>query len=175
MTNWDNSCMAKHVVGTVDEIPPGERKIVDIAGRSIGVFNVGGEFYALRNTCPHQGGPLCQGRLTGFIMARVPGEYSYTRRGEILRCPWHGWEFDVKTGQSWFDPVQTRVRAYPVTVETVETVEAGDSDAGEGAAGAEPALTDPLAGLEKGPYTAETYEVTLESRAEKQVIVIEVP
>ena len=159
--------MAKHVVGTVEEIPPGERKIVEIAGRSIGVFNVGGEFYALRNTCPHQGGPLCQGRLTGFVMARVPGEYTYTRRGEILRCPWHGWEFDVKTGQSWFDPVQTRVRAYPVTVETVETAEIDE--------GATQTNGDPLAGLERGPYTAETYDVTLENRAEKQVIVIEIP
>src|SRR6187402_1381634 len=112
--------MAKYVVGAVEDIPPGERKIVEIAGRSIGVFNVGGEFYALRNTCPHQGGPLCQGQLTGFLMARVPGDYSYTRRGEILRCPWHGWEFDVKTGQSWFDPTQTRVRAYSVTVVTLK-------------------------------------------------------
>ena len=49
------------VVGTVDEIPPGGRKIVEVAGRSIGVFNVGGEFFALRNRCPHQGGPLCEG------------------------------------------------------------------------------------------------------------------
>src|SRR3954469_5008651 len=116
--NLDYSCMAKHVVGMVEEIPPGERKILEIAGRAIGVFNVAGEFYALRNTCPHQGGPLCQGRLTGFVMARIPGEYTYTRKGEILRCPWHGWEFGVKTGQSWFDPPQTGGRAYTVTVET---------------------------------------------------------
>jgi nitrite reductase/ring-hydroxylating ferredoxin subunit len=159
--------MAKHVVGAVDEIAPGERKIVEIAGRSIGVFNVGGEFYAMRNTCPHQGGPLCQGQLTGFLMARVPGDYSYTRRGEILRCPWHGWEFDVKTGQSWFDPLQTRVRAYPVTVETVET--------DEGATAAAPANAEGGAGLEKGPYVAETYPVSLEKHAEKQVIVVEIP
>jgi nitrite reductase/ring-hydroxylating ferredoxin subunit len=159
--------MPKHVVGTVDEIPPGERKIIEVAGRSIGVFNVGGEFYALRNTCPHQGGPLCQGRLTGLLMARVPGEYSYTHRGQILRCPWHGWEFDVKTGQSWFDPVQTRVRAYPVTVETVAVETDADVASATGAEFPE--------GLEKGPYIAETYDVTLENRAEKQMIVIEIP
>ena len=155
--------MAKHVVGTVDELPPGARKIVDIAGRSIGVFNVGGEFYALRNTCPHQSGPLCEGRLTGFLMARVPGEYSYTRRGEILRCPWHGWEFDIKTGQSWFDPLQTRVRAYPVTVEAMES-----SDA---VAGSDSADAELLEGLEQGPYVAETYDVTVE----KQFVVVEIP
>jgi len=101
--------MAKHRVATVDEIPVGGRKLVDIAGRSIGVFNINGEYFALRNTCPHQGGALCEGLLTGFLTADVPGEYEYTRRGEILRCPWHGWEFDVKTGQSWVDPEKTRV------------------------------------------------------------------
>ena len=63
--------MAKYRVATVEEIPIGGRKLVTIAGRSIGVFNIDGEFYALRNTCPHQGGPLCQGRLTGFLMAAL--------------------------------------------------------------------------------------------------------
>jgi len=169
--------MAKHVVATVEEILPGERKIVEVAGRTIGVFNVAGEFYALRNTCPHQGGPLCQGRLTGFVMARVPGEYSYTRKGEILRCPWHGWEFDVKTGQSWFDPMQTRVRAYPVTVET--RVMEGDEPE-NGLESLPPQSTEeaedaPQEGLTKGPYVAETYNVQIEKQAEKQVIVVEIP
>lgn len=85
-----------------------------LEGRSIGVFNVGGEFFALRNVCPHQGGPLCQGVLSGFVVAGAPGEYRYLRRGEILRCPWHGWEFDLRTGQSYVDPARTRVRIYPV-------------------------------------------------------------
>ena len=109
--------MSKHVVGTVDEIPPGGRKIVEVAGRSIGVFNVAGEFFALRNRCPHQGGPLCRGSVSGFVSSTGPGEYVYDRHGEILRCPWHGWEFDVRTGQSWFNPEKQRVRRYPVTVE----------------------------------------------------------
>jgi 3-phenylpropionate/trans-cinnamate dioxygenase ferredoxin subunit len=150
--------MAKHVVATVDEIPPGERKIVTIGGRTIGVFNVAGEYYALRNSCPHQGGPLCAGRLTGFLEARVPGEYTYTRRGEILRCPWHGWEFDIKTGQSWFDPARVRVRAYPVSVESV----ALEEDLQE---------SQPPVGRQPGPYKAETYEVTVE----RQYVVLEVP
>ena len=51
--------MAKHLVATVEEIPPGTRKLVEIAGRSIGLFNLAGEFFALRNRCPHQAGPLC--------------------------------------------------------------------------------------------------------------------
>ena len=67
--------MTRHVVATVDEIPPGGRKIVEIAGRSLGVFNIGGEYFALRNRCPHQGGPLCVGHLTGFAFSTTPGEY----------------------------------------------------------------------------------------------------
>jgi nitrite reductase/ring-hydroxylating ferredoxin subunit len=142
--------MTKYIVATIDEIAPGGRKIVEVAGRSIGLFNIGGQFFALRNSCPHQGGPLCSGRLTGFISARVPGEYSYTRQGEMLRCPWHGWEFDIKTGQSWFDPAQMRVRSYQVTVEQID-----------------PALVTPeppAPGLQAGPYVAESYAVTVEQR-----------
>jgi 3-phenylpropionate/trans-cinnamate dioxygenase ferredoxin subunit len=138
--------MPKHIIATVDEIPPGERKLVEVAGRSIGVFNVNGEFYAIRNNCPHQGGPLCAGYLTGFVMADKPGEYTYIKKGEIVRCPWHGWEFDVKTGQSWFDPVKMRVRSYPVAVEQLGPDR----------------LTPPAPGLELGPYVAETYPVTVE-------------
>lgn len=73
--------MASHPVARVDEIPPGERKIVEIAGRSIGVFNLGGEFFALRNRCPHQGGPLCVGQRLGAISATGPGDYVHDRPG----------------------------------------------------------------------------------------------
>jgi len=138
--------MAKHIIGTVDEIPPGDRKLVTIEGREIGVFNVHGEFYALRNRCPHQGGALCKGRVSGFVTANVPGEYEYTRKGEILRCPWHGWEYDIKTGQSWVDPSSVRVRSYEVEIAQGAEIE-GEGD---------------MAGLGKGPYVAETYEVTVE-------------
>lgn len=132
-----------HVIALVSEIPPGSRKIVEIAGRSIGVFNAGGQFYALRNRCPHQGGPLCEGRLSGSVVSSKAGEYEYVRDGEILRCPWHGWEFDIKTGQSWFDPAGVHVRTYPVTIES----------SGSGPKAAEPA---------DRAYQAETYEVTIE-------------
>jgi 3-phenylpropionate/trans-cinnamate dioxygenase ferredoxin subunit len=102
------------VVGRAAEILPGGRRIVTLEGRSVGVFNVGGELFALRNACPHQGGPLCQGVLSGLAVPGPAGEYRYVRRGEILRCPWHGWEFDVRTGQSYVDPAHARVRTYPV-------------------------------------------------------------
>lgn len=151
--------MAKHIVATVDEIPVGGRKIVEIGGRSIGVFNVDGAFFALRNSCPHQGGPLCQGNITGFLMADEPGEFSYTRRGEIVRCPWHGWEFDIKTGQSWFDPAKTRVRAYDVSVAAGPELTA------------ETETAENNAGIQKGPYQAETYPVSVD----QQYVVVDVP
>ena len=149
--------MGKHIVAGVEELPPGGRKVVEVAGRSIGVFNVGGEFYALRNSCPHQGGPLCTGSIAGFVTSTGPGEYQLTRQGEILRCPWHGWEFDIRTGQSWFDPRKVRVRRYEVHVASEDAV----------------ATIDPAAPveMEKGPYAAETYPVTVERR----YVVIEVP
>jgi nitrite reductase/ring-hydroxylating ferredoxin subunit len=148
--------MAKYIVAALDEIPPGSRKIVEVAGRSIGVFNIAGEFYALRNRCPHQGGPLCEGKLSGLIQAVKPGEYQYSRSQEILRCPWHGWEFDIKTGQSWVDPAKTRVRRYEVMVEPGTALEENGQTS----------LSQPI----KGPYIAETYMVSIE----QQYIVVEV-
>jgi len=108
----------KYVVGSTEEIPPGERKIVTVAGQSIGVFNVDGEYFALRNRCPHQGGALCEGKLWGVLNAEVPGDFRYSATREILTCPWHGWEFHVRTGQSWCDPQRLRVKSYDVRVET---------------------------------------------------------
>jgi 3-phenylpropionate/trans-cinnamate dioxygenase ferredoxin subunit len=115
--------MRRYIVGKVSELPPGERKIVEVQGRSIGVFNVHGTYYALRNSCPHQGAPLCLGAITGMAMPSKPGEYVWTREGEILRCPWHGWEFDVTSGRSVCNPHRTRVKTYEVTVEEDESVE----------------------------------------------------
>jgi nitrite reductase/ring-hydroxylating ferredoxin subunit len=149
--------MAKYIVATVEEIPPGGRKIVEVAGRSIGVFNLGGSFFALRNRCPHQGGPLCQGTLGGLVVSRGPGEYQFTRPGEILRCPWHGWEFDIRTGASWVEPERLHVRRYEVTVEH--------------AGAAAPDEQSAAPGLERGPYTAEVYPVAVE----QQRVVVDIP
>lgn len=110
--------MAKRfVVCRTDELPPGERKIVEADGRSIGVFNIKGKYYALRNVCPHQFAPLCLGRIKGTSLPSKVGEYLYGREGEIISCPWHGWEFDILTGRSIFNPHKVRVKSYEVTVE----------------------------------------------------------
>ena len=112
--------MAKHVVCRVEELPPGERKIVAVHGRTIGVFNVGGRYYALLNRCPHKASPLCRGILTGLTTGPAPYQYEVQRQGEILRCPWHGWEFDITNGRSVFNPHRVRVRSYEVTIEDEE-------------------------------------------------------
>lgn len=96
----------------VGDLPEGERLILDINGRSVGVFNVGGEFYALRNLCPHEGAELCKGTITGMNLPGKVGEYEWVRDGEIIRCPWHAWEFDIKTGRSIFNPHKVRVKSY---------------------------------------------------------------
>ena len=102
-------------VAHTSEIAPGGRKLVDIDGRSIGVFNVGGTFVAVLNVCPHELAPVCLGPVRGTTLPSMPGEYQWGREGEILACPWHGWEFDLLTGQALADP-HKRLRRYPVTV-----------------------------------------------------------
>ena len=149
--------MPKHIIGTVNEIPPGERKIVDVNGRSIGVYNVAGEFFAIRNRCPHKGGPLCEGRTAGFMKCDRPGApYEYLRKGEIVRCPWHGWEYDLKSGQSWVDPASVRVRSYDGGIESTEPADIE---------------IDPDTGYAKGPFLAETYPVSID----KLNVVLDLP
>lgn len=116
------------VAGRVEEITPGSRKIiVPFRGRAgIGVFNVNGAYYALRNLCPHKQGPLCVGRISGRVVAAAPPS-TYTpqlelvRDGEIIRCPWHLYEYEIATGHCLVDP-QLRVKTFPVTIEAGEVV-----------------------------------------------------
>jgi nitrite reductase/ring-hydroxylating ferredoxin subunit len=112
----------RFVVGPASSIPPGTKTIVYPAGEAqgIGVFNVDGVFYALRNVCPHMGAPLCYGPITGTAEARQcddgPPEIDWVQEGEVVSCPWHHWEFEIKTGRTIF-PSKNRVRRFPVTVE----------------------------------------------------------
>jgi nitrite reductase (NADH) small subunit len=120
--------MARVVVGKVSEIPPGERKIVvPFRGRAgIGVFNVAGKFYAVRNICPHKNGPLCTGELSGRVTTDGPPSIRGTTLavdglGEVLRCPWHQWAFEISTGRCLVDP-NRRVATYPVKVDGEDVV-----------------------------------------------------
>ncbi len=136
--------MSRHVVAAASDIPPGNRKLFTVKGRPIAIFNLQGTFYGMLNRCPHQGGSLCEGAVTGLLESPAPGSYVYSRQGEILRCPWHGWEFDIRTGQSYCDPERIRTKAYPVAAESGAKVV-------------------------EGPYVAETIPV----RVEEDYIVVE--
>ena len=107
-------------VARTADISPGECRIVEIKRLSVGVFNVNGEYVAVLNVCPHELAPVCRGRVSGTTLPSPPGEYRWGRDGEILSCPWHGWEFDLLTGQALADP-RVRVRRYPTEVDE-ETV-----------------------------------------------------
>lgn len=145
--------MARRVVARAADVPPGERLIVEVDGRSIGIFNVGGEYLAIRNMCPHAGAELCTGLLTGIVTATVPGTERVERPGEFVRCPWHQWEFDLRTGQSWFDPAKTRVRRYDVEVESCGVDDGTPEQA---------ALTAEREGRQPGPHVVERYAVVQE-------------
>jgi nitrite reductase/ring-hydroxylating ferredoxin subunit len=111
-------------VCATDELPPGTCRIVAAHGRRFGVFNVRGAYYALLDRCPHGGAPLCKGRIGGMTVADAPGtQLDHIRDGEILRCPWHGWEFEIATGATITKPTlrvktfRTRIEAGRILVE----------------------------------------------------------
>ena len=126
----------KVVVAPVSEFLPGDRRIITVGGRSIGVFRVGDRFYGIRNRCPHQGGPLCQGRIAPWALSTGPGEFGMDSDASLLACPWHGWEYDLATGQSFLGPGEPGVKSYDVSVERGERI--------------------------PGPYVAETFPVHVE-------------
>jgi nitrite reductase/ring-hydroxylating ferredoxin subunit len=111
------------VVARVEDLPAGQRKIVRVGQREIGVFHTTAGLFALRNVCPHQGAPLCLGPVTGTTLPSAPGEYVWGLEGRVLRCPWHGWEFNLETGVGLYDPYRhERVATYEVRVEGDEVV-----------------------------------------------------
>ncbi|HVZ09585.1 Rieske (2Fe-2S) protein [Rhodopila sp.] len=131
--------MPRHVVAKVEEIPAGTCKIVTVRGREIGIFNVNETFYGLINRCPHQGAPLCEGAIVSRLVSHLPGEYGLSRPGEMIRCPWHCWEFDITTGKSLCDPNSMQARMFNVAVE-------------------------PGQDLVEGPFVAESVDVSVEDR-----------
>lgn len=152
----------KVVVGRVCDFEDGGRKIVDVNGKSVGVFRVDGRFYAIRNRCPHQWGPLCLGDFAPRAVSSGPGDVHMAPGPPLLACPWHGWEYDLATGQSFLGPGRGLAPAlsYDVNVlpgsELARAREAGPAEAGPAGS---PARAD---GRVPGPYVAETMSVSVE-------------
>jgi nitrite reductase/ring-hydroxylating ferredoxin subunit len=106
MTTW-------HDVGSLSDLERDGRLLARIDGREVGVVVVDGEPHGVRNRCPHHGGPLCLGTVVSRVRGE-PGGYALGE-GQVLRCPWHGWEFDPVTGACLDDP-SVRVAVYPAEV-----------------------------------------------------------
>ena len=109
----------RQVVCKKDEIAPGEMRESTLGRASIVLCRTAdGEFYAFTNRCIHQGAPLVKGKLCG---APEPtdnvGEYKFSREGEILRCPWHGREFDTKNGGRSLANPKFKLKEYKVEIE----------------------------------------------------------
>jgi nitrite reductase (NADH) small subunit len=107
----------KHVVGTVEDLRREGCRVVAVAGRPVGVVSVGEEFFAVHDRCPHMGASMCAGSLSGTFVASAPHELVYGRHDSVIRCPWHGWEFDLRSGRSLLQPRRVGLRTYRVSVE----------------------------------------------------------
>jgi nitrite reductase/ring-hydroxylating ferredoxin subunit len=151
MTPAPSAFVIRRYVGPkVADVPQGGRFIGEFGGRSIGILNVDGRFHAFLNRCPHLSGPLCRGEVLGLVYADGPGNIRFAPERKMLTCPWHGWEFDLETGRSYVNPTRLRARRIPVEIENGERV-------------AEELADGTVVQLVPGPYTAEVYEVSVES------------
>jgi nitrite reductase/ring-hydroxylating ferredoxin subunit len=104
------------VVGRVEDLPPGSMRLVPAGPFGVGVVNVNGEYHALNNYCPHRGAPICLGKITGTTRSDEVRELEWVADGEVLRCPWHAWEFSIPEGVSVTAPVK-KLKKYAVRVE----------------------------------------------------------
>jgi nitrite reductase (NADH) small subunit len=102
-------------IGEADGFRASSRTIVRAGGQEIGVFHLRGEFVAVRNVCPHRGAPVCHGMITGTMVPSEPGQLAWGLDGLVLRCPWHRWEFDLRSGKPLFGiDERRRLRRYDV-------------------------------------------------------------
>lgn len=106
-----------HDIGPAVRYPVGSKRIIEVDGRSIGIFNVDGQLHAVLNRCPHALAPLCLADLTGTWLAGPPDEPRYGLQGRVLRCIWHGWEWNIETGRTVAGTDPRRLSRYPIRVE----------------------------------------------------------
>jgi nitrite reductase (NADH) small subunit len=101
-------------VGKISDFSVGQFKLVEVGNRQIGITLLkNGDIRAVNNYCPHKGAPICVGLVSGTSLPCNPGELIYGRDGEVLVCPWHGYEFDLVTGNEMFRERPLKLRMYP--------------------------------------------------------------
>lgn len=108
-------------VGEADEFTDGDRRIVEVGGTAIGVFCLGDDFVAYENRCLHQGGPVCEGQYFPRMRAVIDDQHRFVGEkadysSPQLVCPWHSWEYDLRTGEMVANR-KMRLRSYEVVVE----------------------------------------------------------
>lgn len=109
--------MTWHAVAQAGEIAPGRVKLVDVDGKEIGVFCHEEEYYAVLNVCPHAPAPVCRGRIDAPLFVSPQGQYELRKDRPTLRCPWHHWEFELRTGRGILSSVRQRLRTYPAKLD----------------------------------------------------------
>ncbi|WP_018933227.1 Rieske (2Fe-2S) protein [Gracilibacillus lacisalsi] len=111
--------MKEQVVCKTTDIEPGEMKATNFGKQNVLVCRtLDGEFYAFLNQCTHQGAPLDKGMICGATTNESkPGDYHYCRKGEIIRCPWHGREFDIKDEGRMLANPNKKLPSYKVRIE----------------------------------------------------------
>jgi nitrite reductase/ring-hydroxylating ferredoxin subunit len=114
----------KHAVASSADVPNGGRLVVDVGPTTLGIFRVDGRLYAYENTCPHQGGPVCQGTMLPGVVevltdANVSTGFKFNEGDPRIVCPWHGYEFNITTG---CHPAAERIRLRSIAVEEAEGV-----------------------------------------------------
>ena len=108
----------KHVVCSLDELPPGQMRSVIVERVAIVVARTPeGDVHALRDACSHYGARLSRGTLRPMVLGTDVGEYQEASGRYVIRCPWHGYEFEITSGRCPADAEHERVRVYPVTVD----------------------------------------------------------
>ena len=104
-------------VGAAEEFLEGKARIVTVEGRSIGVIRWRDEVYALRNICPHEYAPVC----AGYTMPKILGDHDGQLRVDddtlVVVCPWHGWEFEARTGRAAWGKSNYKLKTYPTKIE----------------------------------------------------------
>jgi len=96
--------MTEYHAGRLDDLKQGGRLLVRCGGAEIGIFLVNGTIYAWHNECAHRGGPVCQGRIMQRVVEPLAGDgtsrtLEYHAEDTHIVCPWHGYEFDIRTGR----------------------------------------------------------------------------
>lgn len=105
-------------VGSADEFPIDTLRIVNAGSREIGVVRrADGSVNAVRNWCPHKGAEVCKTKMTGTMLPGPPGTLEWGHEGQIIRCPWHGFEFDIRDGTRPYSDSKMRLRVYPARID----------------------------------------------------------